>query len=261
MTESTSESEDRATELASGLEEVTDRIIPLLDDERELSSEDEEAVGDALAEFGEVAREAGFEDVLRTAGFEDLPDDPAPADLPALVGRADEEEVDTVHRLLGLRDLADDWEDLESDERLERLRDLFDSTMAESEVSEGVKSADESSAAESEGTDTAEETGDGAEAEDDERSEGVATSFVDRLRETADQLSETAAESAADETERTAEAAGEDEEGEEAEAEPDDESDRGTSTRRGRYSSLPSNRPDMRGVGHQSTMPRRRKRD
>lgn len=272
MTEPTSESEDRATELANRLAEATDRIVPLLEEGEGLSSEDEDAVGDELAEFAEVAREADFEAFLRAAGFEDLPDDPEPADLPGLVGEADEEEVDTVHRLLGLRDLADEWAELESDERHERLRDLFEGVSADSGVSEPVDSADEGSTAEPDETAEAEEPGDEAEAEDEEQSGGTA-SFVDRLRDAADQLSETAAESAADETEAAADGVTSDDEAEEAEAEeaeeaedeaePDEDDESGrksrSRSRRGRYSSMPSKRPDMQGVGRKSTMPRRKR--
>lgn len=265
MTEPSSGSEDRATELANRSEEVTDRIVPLLDEGEDLSSEDEDAIGDALAEFAEVAREADFEAFLRAAGFEDLPDDPEPADLPRLVGQADEEEVDTVHRLLGLRDLANEWEELESDERNEQLSDLFAGVSADSGGSETVESTDDSSTAEPDEADAAEEPRGEAESEDDERSEGTA-SFVDRLRDAADQLSKSAAESVADETEAATDAVTGDDEAEEAEeaedeAEPDedDESDRKSRSRRGRYSSMPSNRPDMQGVGRKSTMPRRRR--
>lgn len=266
---SSSESEDRATELANRLEDATDLIVPRLDEEGDLSSEDEEAIGDALAEFADVAREADFEEFLRAAGFEDLPDDPEPTDLPGLVGQADEGEIETVHRLLGLRDLADEWGELESDERYERLQELFEGVSVDSGGSDAVESDADSSTAEADEPDASGATGEEAEGEDDEQSAGGG-SFVDRLRDAANQLSETAAESVADGAE-TAEAAVGDDEAEEAEdeAKPDEDAEaeedesRGTGrksrSRRGRYSSMPSRRPDMQGVGRKSTMPRRKR--
>ncbi|WP_313692229.1 hypothetical protein [Halorarum halobium] len=220
--------EDRSLELTEQFSETAEAVAPLLDSDDGGSPDDEEAARETLGDLAATVRDAGFDDLLRAAGVENLPEDPTPADLPELMADADEGDLAVVRRLLGARDLADGWDAMESDERTERLMDLFG----------GVADVDEK----------AREGGEKAESDD---AEAETDSLADRLREAADEL--VAGEgSEADEDDGS-------DEGETDEDEAERRSDREFPGRRRRYSSVPSRRPDMRGVGRASTMPRRRR--
>lgn len=253
MSTSASDANDRGEELARLLEETTDRVTSLLGEEGDRSPEEEAAVRETVDELAGEVREAGFEDLLRAGGFDDLPEDPSPADLPDLVGRADAGELDTVRRLLALEDLSTEWNGLDDEERTDRLEDLFDGEGDRATGAEETKREEPQP-----GEETAETTDEGEKGEEtadsDAESEGLGA-VVSRIREASERLSESA-EDGEDGTEgaRADEPTTADAEADEA----GDESDRERRRRRERFSSVPSRRPDMSAVTRRSTMPRRK---